>query len=76
VHFFALNYYDGIIAKNILVYCILYISYNFNCGVVSLFIFLEKTKQKIASVLESLCFQGRSQRQGTLCVINGLIAYA
>jgi len=39
-------------------------------------VFLEKTKQKIVSVLESLCFQGRSQRQGTLRVIYGLIAYA
>ena len=46
------------------------------CGVVSLFIFLEKTKQKSVSVLESLRLQGRSQRQGTLCVINDLIAYA
>jgi hypothetical protein len=26
----------------------------------SLFIFLEKTKQKIVVALESLCFQGRS----------------
>jgi hypothetical protein len=31
-----------------------YISYHFNCGVVSLFIFLEKTKQKIVMALESL----------------------
>jgi hypothetical protein len=31
-----------------------------NCGVVSLFIFLEKTKQKSVMALESLRFQGRS----------------
>jgi len=41
-----------------------------NCGVVPLFIFLEKTKQKIVVALESLCLQGRSPQQGTLCVIN------
>jgi len=34
-----------------------------DCGVVSLFIFLEKTKQKIVVALESLCFQGRSPQQ-------------
>jgi len=34
-----------------------------NCELVSPFIFLEKTKQKSVSVLESLRFQGRSQRQ-------------
>jgi len=42
----------------------LYMFFNFpyycNCGVVSLFIFLEKTKQKIVSILESLRLQGRS----------------
>jgi hypothetical protein len=32
-----------------------------DCGVVPLFIFLEKTKQKIVIVLETLRFQGRSQ---------------
>ncbi len=32
-------------------------------GVVSLFIFLEKTKQKIVVALESLRFQGRSPQQ-------------
>jgi hypothetical protein len=31
-----------------------------NCGGVTLFIFLEKTKQKSVMVLESLRFQGRS----------------
>jgi len=36
------------------------ISFYIHCGVVSLFIFLEKTKQKIVTALESLCFQGRS----------------
>ena len=41
-----------------------------NCGIVSLFIFLEKTKQKIVSTLESLHFQGRSWRQNTRCVIK------
>ncbi len=41
-----------------------------NCGIVSLFIFLEKTKQKIVVALESLRFQGRSPQQGTLRVIN------
>ncbi len=44
-------------------------------GVVPPLTFLEK-EAKVVSVLESLCFQGRSQRQGTLRVINGLIAYA
>jgi len=39
------------------------ISFKFYCGVVSPFIFLEKTKQKIVSAFESLRFQGRSQRQ-------------
>jgi len=33
------------------------------CGVVSLFIFLEKTKQKSVVALESLRFQGRSPQQ-------------
>jgi len=42
-----------------------------NRGVVSLFIFLEKTKQKIVVALESLCFQGRSLRQAHIRVING-----
>jgi hypothetical protein len=33
--------------------------------------FLEKNEaKKIVLVLESLRFQGRSQEQGTLCVIN------
>jgi hypothetical protein len=32
----------------------------FNCGVVSLIIFLEKTRQKSVIALESLRFQGRS----------------
>jgi hypothetical protein len=31
-----------------------------NCGGVTLFIFLEKTKQKSVMALESLRFQGRS----------------
>jgi len=31
-----------------------------SCGVVLLFIFLEKTKQKNVVALELLCFQGRS----------------
>jgi hypothetical protein len=39
-------------------------------GVVSLFIFLEKTKQKIVVALESRCFQGRSPRQAHIRVIN------
>ena len=39
------------------------------CGVVSLFIFLEKTKQKIVVALESLRFQGRSPRQAHYRVI-------
>jgi len=42
----------------------------FTRGVVSLFIFLEKTKQKSVVPLKSLCFQGCSGRQGTLRVIN------
>jgi len=46
------------------------VSFYFNCGVVSLFIFLEKTKQKSVVALESLRFQGRSPQQGTLCVID------
>ncbi len=41
-----------------------------NRGVVSPFIFLEKTKQKIVVALESLRFQGRSQRQAHIRVIN------
>jgi len=41
------------------------------CGVVSLFIFLEKTKQKSVVALESRCFQERSPQQGTRYVING-----
>ena len=41
-----------------------------NRGVVSPFIFLEKTKQKIVVSLESLCFQGRSIRQARIRVIN------
>jgi len=54
------------------------------CGVVSLFIFLEKTKQsqqmrfvlaktsleKIVVALESLRFQGRSPQQARIRVIN------
>jgi hypothetical protein len=36
---------------------------NTNCGIVILFIFLEKMKQKIVVALESLRFQGRSPRQ-------------
>jgi hypothetical protein len=52
------------------------------CGVVSLFypkgtsslrsrrFFRKKRSKKIVSALELLRFQGRSQRQGTLCVIN------
>ena len=58
---------------------------NLHCGVVSLFIFLEKTKQsqqmrfalaktsleKIVVALESLRFQGRSPRQAHIRVING-----
>jgi len=40
------------------------ISFYLNWGVVSLFIFLEKTKQKSVVALESLRFQGRSPRQG------------
>jgi len=40
-----------------------YISLNPNRGVVTLFIFLEKTKQKIVLILESLRLQGRSSRQ-------------
>jgi len=55
---------------HIAIHYVYWIAFNFNCGVVSLFIFLEKTKQKIVVVLESLRFQGRSPRQGTLCVIN------
>jgi len=46
------------------------------CGVVSLFIFLEKTKQKIVVALESLRFQGRSPQQGTRCVINENVGLA
>ena len=46
------------------------ISFHLDCGGVFLFIFLEKTKQKIVVALESLRFQGRSPRHGTLCVIN------
>ena len=53
---------------------ILLLSFYATCGVVFLFIFLEKTKQKIVVSLESLRFQGRSTQQGTLCVINGDIA--
>ncbi len=34
---------------------------NINCELVTLFIFLEKTKQKIVIILESLRLQGRSQ---------------
>jgi len=45
------------------------VSSYFNCGVVSLNTFLEKYS-KVVSLLESLRFQGRSERQGTLCVIN------
>jgi hypothetical protein len=41
-----------------------------NRDTVSLFIFLEKTKQKIVVALESLCFQGRSLRQTHIRVIN------
>jgi len=37
-------------------------SFLLNCDGVSLFIFLEKTKQKIVVALESLRFQGRSPR--------------
>ncbi len=50
---------------------VLIISFFAMCGVVSLFIFLEKTKQKSVVALESLRFQGRSPQQSTLCVING-----
>jgi len=46
------------------------IAFDLNRGGVSLFIFLEKTKQKIVVALESLRFQGRSPRQSTRCVIN------
>jgi hypothetical protein len=41
-----------------------------NCDVVSLFIFLKKTKQKIVVALESLRFQGRSLRHAHIRVIN------
>jgi len=40
------------------------------CDIVSLFIFLEKTKQKIVVALESLRFQGRSPQQVRIRVIN------
>jgi len=40
------------------------------CGVISLFLFLEKTKQKIVVALESLRFQGRSPQQARIRVIN------
>jgi hypothetical protein len=48
------------------------IASNFNCGVLSLFIFLEKTKQKSVVTLESLRFQGRSPRQVHASVIDGM----
>ncbi len=44
---------------------------NSDCGVVSLFIFLEKTKQKIVVALESLRFQGRLPQQARIRVIDG-----
>ncbi len=47
-----------------------YSPYNLNCGIVSLFIFLEKTKQKIVVTLKSLRFHGCSSRQNTLRVID------
>jgi len=45
------------------------------CGDVSLFIFLEKTKQKIVVAPELLCFQGRSPQQGMHCMIDGGFFY-
>jgi len=53
---------------HLLIYFLLYFKFPFNSyrGIVSLIIFLEKTKQKIVAVLESLCFQGRSQQHGFL----------
>ena len=54
-------------------------------GVGSLFIFLQKTKQKSVVVLETRrenlqvckfhCLQGRSPQQGTLRVINGCFSF-
>ena len=46
---------------------------NPTCEPGTLFIFLEKTEQKIVVALESLCFQGRSPRQAHIRVINGCL---